>query len=103
MASFGLSEELAQVQSTVNAFASDVLRPQLRAAEKNGLPAAVASQFAELGLHAADWPEAAGGSAMGALTRAIIEEALSFGDVGLAFALDSGGAAAQFLLALGTS
>jgi alkylation response protein AidB-like acyl-CoA dehydrogenase len=102
MISLGLSAELTAVQSTVRELAKTHLRPKLRAVEKEGASADLKARFAELGLFGADWPEAAGGGGLGALTRAVIEEELAFGDVGCAFALDRGGAAAQLLLALGT-
>jgi len=102
MLSLGLSEELTAIQSTVRQFASEHLRPKLRAIEKSGLTADTRARFAELGLFGVDWPEAAGGQALGAITRAVIEEELAYGDPGAALALDRGGAAAQLLLALGT-
>ncbi len=102
MLSLGLSEELTAIQGTVREFASKHLRPKLRAIEKSGLTADTKARFAELGLFGVDWPEAAGGQGLGALTRAVIEEELAYGDPGAALALDRGGAAAQLLLALGT-
>ncbi|MBL8949493.1 MAG: acyl-CoA dehydrogenase family protein [Myxococcaceae bacterium] len=102
MLSLGLSEELTAIQGTVREFAAKHLRPKLRAIEKNGLGADTRARFAELGLFGVDWPEAAGGQALGLITRAVIEEELAYGDVGAALALDRGGAAAQLLLALGT-
>jgi alkylation response protein AidB-like acyl-CoA dehydrogenase len=102
MLSLGLSEELNAVQSTVRDFAKAQLRPKLRQLEKQGASAELVQRFDELGLFGADWPEAAGGQNLGAVARAIIDEELSFGDVGATFALDRGGAAAQLLLACGT-
>lgn len=102
MLSLGLSEELTAVQGTVREFAREHLRPKLRAIEKHGLTDDTKARFAELGLFGADWPQAAGGAALGVTTRSVIEEELAYGDVGCAFALDRGGAAAQLLVALGT-
>ncbi len=102
MLSFELTEEQQQLQATVREFAKAQLRPKLRLLEKSGVPAELAGQFAELGLSGADYPEAAGGMAMGAFARALIEEELAYGDVGAAFALDLGGAAARVLEAVGT-
>lgn len=102
MLSLGLSEELTAIQSTVRAFAAQHLRPKLRAIEKSGLTADVKARFAELGLFGVDFPTEAGGQALGVTMRAVIEEELACGDVGAAFALDRGGAAAQLLLALKT-
>ncbi|MBS1153588.1 MAG: acyl-CoA dehydrogenase [Myxococcaceae bacterium] len=102
MASFELGEELTQIQTTVAQFATRHLRPKLRAIEKSGPTDALRAAFGELGLTGVDWPEAAGGQAMGTLVRALIEEELAIGDIGAAFALDTPGAASQLLLALGT-
>jgi alkylation response protein AidB-like acyl-CoA dehydrogenase len=102
MLSLGLSDELTAIQATVREFAKAHLRPKLRAIETKGLDADTRARFDELGLFAVDWPQEAGGQGLGALTRAIIEEELANGDLGAAFALDRGGAAAQLLLALGT-
>jgi alkylation response protein AidB-like acyl-CoA dehydrogenase len=102
MLSLGLSEELSAVQGTVRDFARAHLRPKLRQLEKSGVTPELQQRFDELGLFGADWPEAAGGQALGAIARAVIEEELAFGDVGAAFALDRGGAASCFLLAAQT-
>ena len=102
MASFELGDELTQIQATVQQFAAKHLRPKLRAIEKSGPTAALRESFSELGLTGVEWPEAAGGQAMGTLVRALIEEELAIGDIGAAFALDAPGAASQLLLALGT-
>lgn len=102
MLSLGLSEELTAIQSTVRAFALEHVRPKLRAIEKSGLTADLKNRFAELGLFGVDFPTEAGGQALGQTMRAVIEEELANGDVGAAFALDRGGAAAQLLLALKT-
>lgn len=101
MLSFDLGEDLAQIQSTVRDFAQREIRPALREVERKGLPRALSDRFAELGLLGLDWPEAAGGQGMGAISRAIVEEELAQGDLGAAFALDRGGAAAVFLQAVG--
>jgi alkylation response protein AidB-like acyl-CoA dehydrogenase len=102
MLSFELGDELSQLQTTVHDFAVREIRPALRTTEQSGPSPALRGKFEELGLLTLDWPEAAGGAALSALYRAIVEEELAFGDVGTAFALDRGGAAAVFLKALGT-
>lgn len=102
MLSLGLSEELTAVQTTVREFTKTHVRPKLRAIEKSGATAELRARFAELGLFGVDWPASAGGSALGVTMRSVIEEELAFGDVGAAFALDRGGAAAAVLLALKT-
>ena len=102
MVIFELTEELNQLQSMVRAFAKTELRPQLRKLEKAGLSAELKGKFAELGLTGVEWPEAAGGANMGTLAKVVVEEELAIGDLGAAFALDDKGAAAAFLLAVGT-
>ncbi len=102
MGSFDLSEELARIQATVRDFASREIRPALRQVEKDGVPAALAGRYSELGLLGLDWPEAAGGQGMDAMARVLVEEELAAGDLGTAFVLDRGGAAATFLKAVGT-
>lgn len=102
MVSFELTEELAQLQSTVRAFAKNELRPALRKAEKQGVSAELRQKYQELGLSGLEWPEAAGGSAMGGLARVLVEEELAYGDLGTCVALDAPGAAGAFLLAVGT-
>jgi alkylation response protein AidB-like acyl-CoA dehydrogenase len=102
MLSLGLSEELSAVQSTVRDFAKAHLRPKLRQLEKSGTNPELQQRFDELGLFGADWPESAGGQSSGAIARAVIEEELAYGDVGATFALDRGGAASCFLLAVQT-
>jgi alkylation response protein AidB-like acyl-CoA dehydrogenase len=102
MVSLELTEELSQVQGTVREFAKQHVRPKLRQIEKKGASDELKSRFNEMGLFGVDWPESAGGQGLGALARVLIEEELAYGDVGAAFALDRGGAAAEFLLAVGT-
>jgi alkylation response protein AidB-like acyl-CoA dehydrogenase len=102
MVTFELTEEQNQLQAMVRAFAKSEVRPALRKLEKAGLGAELKAKYAELGLAGIDWPEAAGGAAMGTLARALVEEELAYGDLGAAFALDGQGAAATFLLAVNT-
>src|SRR5687767_13736067 len=102
MLSFELGDDLNQLQTSVSDFAVKEVRPRLREVEKKGVPAELQKKLDELGLLSLDWPEAAGGQGLGASWRVIAEEELAFGDVGAAFALDRGGAAASFLRAVGT-
>src|SRR4051812_23913035 len=102
MVTFDLGDELTQLQTTVHDFAAKHLRPKLRGIEKSGAGEALRAAFTELGLTGVEWPEAAGGQAMGTLVRVLIEEELAAGDVGACFALDAPGAASQLLLAIDT-
>lgn len=102
MVTFELTEEQSQLQTMVRAFAKGELRPALRKLEKSGVSPELCAKFTELGLLGIDWPEPAGGPGMGTLARALVEEELAYGDLGAAFALDTPGAAATFLLAAGT-
>jgi alkylation response protein AidB-like acyl-CoA dehydrogenase len=102
MVTFELPEELNQLQTMVRAFAKTELRPALRKIEKQGVSPELKAKYGELGLTGIDWPEAAGGTGMGTLARALVEEELAYGDLGAAFALDQPGSAAAFLLAVNT-
>lgn len=102
MLSFELDEDLVALQSTARAFATREVRPVLRMTEKSGPSRGLREKFDELGLMTLDWPERAGGAGLGSFYRVVVEEELSYGDLGTAFALDRGGAAAAFLRVLDT-
>ncbi len=103
MISFELSEELSMVQRTAEDFAKDRVRPAAREAEQaQAVPEAVSASYVELGLHAADVPEAAGGLGLGLISRVVIDEAIAHGDPGVALGLPNVGAFGRFVVALGT-
>ena len=102
MIDFSLDESLELAVRTAQRFADEALAPGQRVHEQaRALPAALRAQACELGLDRIDWPEAAGGSGMGALARTLVLEALASGDPGAALALDPLGAVAHALLAFG--
>lgn len=103
MLSFELGEELSQIQSMVRTFAQKQLRPALRQIEAGRPPPELLQTYAELGVFGLDWPQEAGGAGMGRIARALVEEELAFGDLGAAFWLDRGGAAAELCRAVGTA
>lgn len=103
MISFSLSDDQQLVQETVRKFAADHLRPQLREYEKAGeVPDAVRRAFHELGVALVDVPEALGGSGLGTLTAALVNEELAWGDPGAALALSGPHCLAGALVELGT-
>ena len=102
MIDFSLGEDLELAAETARRFADEVLGPGQRAHEAaRGVPEAARAQALEIGLHRIDWPEAAGGAGLGALSRAVVLEALAVGDPGGAIALDPLGSVAHALLAFG--
>lgn len=102
MITFDLDEGQALFAKTASDFARERLRPHARSAEADGrAPDALAAQYTELGFGALDLPESVGGLEQGLVTRAIVEEALAFGDLGLTLAMPEPGAFAAAILALG--
>lgn len=102
MIDFSLGEDLELAAETARRFAEEVLGPDQRAHEAaRDLPDAVRAQAQAIGLHRIDWPEAAGGAGLGALSRTVVLEALAAGDPAAAIALDPLGPVAHALLAFG--
>lgn len=102
MIDFSLDESLELAVRTAQRFADEALGPAQRVHEQaRALPEPLRAQARELALDRIDWPEAAGGSGMGALARALVLEALASGDPGAALALDPLGTVATALLAFG--
>jgi alkylation response protein AidB-like acyl-CoA dehydrogenase len=100
------SEEQALVHDTVSRFAQQVLRPAARAADDAaGAPPDVLTQAHALGLAALAIPEALGGAATtrSATTGALIAEALSWGDMGLATAIMAPLAVVHAIVSWGTA
>src|SRR5690349_8778054 len=89
--SFALSDEERLIQETARRFARDRLLPGLRAHERaRGVPTALVSEFAGLGL---------GGEEIPAFARVLVLEELAAVDPGAALALDGAGLARPFLAA----
>jgi alkylation response protein AidB-like acyl-CoA dehydrogenase len=102
MISFDLQDEERMVQDTVRAFATSEVRPAARPCEKaRAVTPGVAEKFLQLGLHAVQLPESAGGAGLGAIAGAVVAEELAWGDPGIAAALLSSYPAACILEALG--
>lgn len=85
MLSFSPTEEQEEIRRLARSVASDELRPQARAAEKDGdIAAALMQTLTQTGL-TTPFPEDYGGSGnIEAITYALIAEELGFGDGGLA-------------------
>lgn len=103
MITYEISGELEMFQTTARELAKSVLRPKYREAEDAGrVPKELIDQYLELGLAAVELPESYGGLGQGLVARAVIEEELAYGDIGIALAMPAPGAFAQAVLALGT-
>jgi alkylation response protein AidB-like acyl-CoA dehydrogenase len=99
---FGIRDDDQMIVDSLTAFASEQLRPNLRAAEAARAPSPeVRASFAELGFEALDVPEAANGVGLGILTRALANRTLGQADAGAALALDRLGPAVYVLDAFG--
>ncbi len=99
MIDFALGDELELVRATARDFAADHLRPNLRDHEKaRGVSQSVHQAFGEVGFAALEWPEALGGSGLGALARSLVLEELAAADPGALLALDTLGPALYPLL-----
>lgn len=99
MIDFGLGDELELIRATARDFAADHLRSNLREHEKARKVAdSVHTAFAEIGFATLGWPEALGGSGLGALTRSVVLEELAAADPGACLALDPLGPALYPLL-----
>ncbi len=101
MFDLGLEEELLLLQESAQRFAQAELLPVMREAERaRGVSASVRSSAAAIGLDRLALPEELGGSGLGCLARAIVNEELAAADPGAALACDSFGPAVHALLAL---
>jgi alkylation response protein AidB-like acyl-CoA dehydrogenase len=102
MIDFALGDELELVRQTAAEFADDHLRPALREHESARTPSdAACAVFGEIGFATLEWPDALGGSSLGALARALVLEELAAGDAGASLALDPLGPALYPLIELG--
>src|SRR5512140_261025 len=91
MYSFEPSEEQKMLIDSVGRFAANDLRPAARPAEEGGdLPRSLLRKGWELGLLQASIPESYGGfGERSAVTGALAAEALTYGDLALAYALSA--------------
>jgi alkylation response protein AidB-like acyl-CoA dehydrogenase len=97
-----LGDELELVRATAREIADAELRPVHRACERDrAVGASARAAFAEIGFATLEWPDALGGSALGALARFLVLEELGAADAGAALALDPLGPALYPLLELG--
>jgi len=87
MISFELTEEQCMIRDTVEAFATEEIRPVARPADEAGqVPAEVLRKIWELGLVRGVLPEEFGGDGgqRSAVTGAVVGEALAYGDFSIA-------------------
>jgi len=103
MVDFSPTEEEQAIIDQVRKFAQTELRQKLRDYEKNGSVAEnTLRKYHEMGLSTIDIPQEYGGMGLGMRTAALVQEELSFGDVGAAMALSGPGFAGYAILALGS-
>jgi alkylation response protein AidB-like acyl-CoA dehydrogenase len=103
MISFELSSDLDLFRQTARDFALAALRPRNREAEDaRAIPRVLEAQYLDLGLAAVELPEALGGLGLGLVARAVVEEQLAYGDLGIALGMPAPGALATAVLLLGT-
>ena len=102
MYDFALSPECELIRDAAVQFAGEHLRPGGRASEEAGGPdAELAARFHDAAFAELELPESMDGSGLGPLDKAIVLEALSFGDAPLALGLDGLGPALYPLTEMG--
>lgn len=101
MITFDLGADLEMFRNTALDFAKNRLRPAGRAAEDAlAAPDELKSEYVDLGFAALELPEAVGGLGLGLTAKVVVEEALAFGDIGLALAMPGPGPFGAALLEL---
>ncbi len=102
MIDFSPTEDELAILEQVRKFSQTELRPKLRECEsKREVPVEVMKKFHEMGLSTLDIPQDAGGMGLGMVTSVLVQEALSYGDAGIALSLPGPGYAGHALLCLG--
>lgn len=101
MKSFDPTEEQRMMRDTVADFAREKLRERSREIEgARKLPDDLRRAIAELGITTLTIPESCGGAGMPALTAALVEEELAWGDAAVPFAMPGPGTLGHALLEL---
>ncbi len=99
---FGIGDDDQLILDSLTGFATEQLRPNLRAFEAaRAVSAQVATAFGELGFERLQLAEDLGGAGLGMLTRVLANVALARADAGAALALDRLGPALYALGELG--
>jgi acyl-CoA dehydrogenase len=102
MIDFSPTEDEQAILDQVRKFSLTELRPKLREYEnKHGIPEDVMKKFHEMGLSTLDIPQEYGGMGLGMVTSVLVQEELSYGDVGIALALPGPCYAAHAVLCFG--
>lgn len=101
MKSFDPTDEQRMMRDTVADFAREKLRERSREIESlRALPGDLRATISELGVTTLSIPEGCGGSGMSALTAALVEEELAFGDAAVPFAMPGPGTLGHAILEL---
>jgi acyl-CoA dehydrogenase len=101
MKSFDPTEEQRMMRDTIADFAREKLRERSREIEgARKLPDDLRNAIAELGITTLTIPESCGGAGMPALTAALVEEELSWGDAAVPFAMPGPGTLGHAVLEL---
>ena len=106
MISFELTEEQRMIRDTVEAFATEEIRPAARPADEAGqVPSDLIAKIWELGLIRGVLPEEFGGDGgqRSAVTGAVVGEALAYGDLSIALHALAPRLAAFPILEMGTA
>jgi len=89
---FSLSDEIESLRSEAERFATDVLAPRARQAEREGCwPSSVLEVLRRFSLREADVPARLGGLEAGCVAKVVLLEALAGGDAGGLLAADQPG------------
>jgi alkylation response protein AidB-like acyl-CoA dehydrogenase len=95
---FSLSDEVESLRGEAVRFATDVLAPRARQAERDGCwPSSVLEVLRRFSLREADVPVRLGGLEVGCVTKVVLLEALAGGDAGGLLAADQPGLSAGAL------
>lgn len=102
MIDFSPTEEEQAILDQVRKFAQTELRPKLRECEKNAcLPEEILRKYHEMGLSTLEIPQEYGGMGLSMVTSVLVQEELSYGDVGITMSLPGPGYAGYAVLAFG--
>ncbi len=102
MIDFSPTEEEQAILEQVRKFAQTELRTKLRECEQTGrLPEDILKKYHEMGLSTLDIPQEYGGMGLSMVTSVLVQEELSYGDIGMALSLPGPGYAGYAVLAFG--
>ncbi|MCR4318553.1 MAG: acyl-CoA dehydrogenase family protein [Planctomycetes bacterium] len=103
MPTFELDEEIQDMQKMLRDFATEMIRPAYREAEHAGeTPSELRESIKELSVHLVDMPEEYGGLGKDIRSAVVLEEELSYGDVGITVDVQDTSIGANAILIFGT-